>query len=629
MDGGANLVAPDGPSAFLAVKIPDCGPECSTVATSETRCGALHVESAVSPGPNVLRKAALSHARRLYTSIITALAVVLIFGQTGHAATSLHPTRGMNGIVTSSSRIASEVGVEIMKKGGNAVDAAVATAFAMAVTWPTAGNIGGGGFLVYHGADGEATTFDFREKAPLASTKTMYLDEDGNVRDNSNHDGILAVGVPGTVAGLELAHQRLGSLPWEDLLQPAIDLARDGMPISWYLHDSFKRLERHWERYPSSAKVFLKADGSYYQPGDTWKQPDLARTLERIQRDGKDGFYGGETARLVAEFMAANGGIITEEDLAKYEAQEREPIRGTYRGHEVVSMPPPSSGGVVLVQMLNILEGFDLNEIGHNSALYLHLLTESMRRAYADRANYLGDPDFNEDMPLDRLTSKAHAERQRQSIVMHAKSESDPARFAQVYESEETTHFSVVDGDGNMVSLTYTLEQGYGTKIVVEGAGFLLNNEMGDFNARPGVTTAEGWIGTEPNQIRPEQRMLSSMTPTIVAKNGVPLFATGTPGGKTIINTTMQTILNVIDHEMNIARAISAPRIHHQWLPDSTRMEAGAFSVDTVKLYEQRGHVIRETRGIGSAMGVYRDPETGILYGASDPRAEDGGAVAY
>jgi gamma-glutamyltranspeptidase/glutathione hydrolase len=629
MDGGANLVAPDGPSAFLAVKIPDCSPECPTNRDGDTPAGTLHVESGVLPGSNVRRKAALSHARRIYTSIVTALAVVLIFGQVGHAATSLHPTRGMNGIVTSSSRIASEVGVEILKKGGNAVDAAVATAFAMAVTWPTAGNIGGGGFLVYHGADGEATTFDFREKAPLKSTKTMYLDEDGNVRDNSNHDGILAVGVPGTVAGLELAHRRLGSLPWEDLLQPAIDLARDGMPVSWYLHDSFKRLERYWERYPSSAKVFLKADGSYYQPGDTWKQPDLAATLERIQRDGKDGFYGGETARLVAEFMAANGGIITEEDLAKYEAQEREPIRGTYRGHEIVSMPPPSSGGVALVQMLNILEGFDLKEIGHNSALYLHLLTESMRRAYADRANYLGDPDFNEDMPLDRLTSKEHAERQRQSIVMHAKSESDPARFAQVYESEETTHFSVVDGDGNMVSLTYTLEQGYGTKIVVEGAGFLLNNEMGDFNARPGVTTADGWIGTEPNQIRPEQRMLSSMTPTIVAKNGVPLFATGTPGGKTIINTTMQTILNVIDHEMNIARAISAPRIHHQWLPDSTRMEAGAFSVDTVRLYEQRGHVIRETRGIGSAMGVYRDPETGILYGASDPRAEDGGAVAY
>ena len=505
----------------------------------------------------------------------------------------------------------------------------VATAFAMAVTWPTAGNIGGGGFLVYHGADGEATSFDFREKAPLASTKTMYLNEDGSVRDNSNHDGILAVGVPGTVAGLELAHQRFGSMPWEDLLQPAIDLARDGMPISWHLHDSFKRLNNWWEQYPSSAKVFLKPDGSFYQPDDTWRQPDLAATLERIQANGKDGFYKGETARLIADYMAANDGIITLEDLALYEAKEREPVRGTYRGYEIVSMPPPSSGGTVLVQMLNILEGFDLTEIGHNSALYLHLLTESMRRAYADRANHLGDPDFNEDMPLDRLRSKEYAEMQRQSIMMHTKSVSDPARFAQVYESPETTHFSVVDKDGNMVSLTYTLEHGYGSKIVVDGAGFLLNNEMGDFNAQPGVTNERGTIGTEPNQIRPQQRMLSSMTPTIVAKDGVPLFATGTPGGKTIINTTMQTILNVIDFDMNIARAIDAPRIHHQWLPDSTRMETGAFSADTIRLYKQRGHVIRESRQIGSAMGVYRDPETGVLSGGADPRAEDGGAVAY
>lgn len=566
---------------------------------------------------------------RLRSFLVASLTTIFLFGAIADAATSRHPARGNNGVVASSSRIASEVGIEILKKGGNAVDAAVATAFAMAVTWPTAGNIGGGGFLVYHGADGEATTFDFREKAPLAATKTMYLDEDGNVRENSNHDGILAVGVPGTVAGLELAHQRLGSLEWAVLLQPAIDLARDGMPISWHLHDSFKRQNSQWQQYPSSAKIFLKADGSFYQPGDTWKQPDLAATLGRIQTSGKDGFYKGKTADLIADFMAANGGIITREDLAQYAAKEREPIRGTYRGFEVVSMPPPSSGGVVLVQMLNILEGFDLADIGHNSALYLHLLTESMRRAYADRANYLGDPDFNEDMPIEKLISKEHAARQRETIVMHSASESDPARFAEIYESEETTHFSVVDKDGNMVSLTYTLENGYGSKIVVEGAGFLLNNEMGDFNAQPGVTNERGTIGTEPNQIRPEQRMLSSMTPTIIAKDGVPLFATGTPGGKTIINTTLQTILNVIDHGMNIARAIDAPRIHHQWLPDSTRIESGSFSADTLKLYEQRGHTIRETRGIGSAMGVYRDPETGILSGAADPRDEDGGAVAY
>lgn len=560
---------------------------------------------------------------------VTSIGTLLLLGSISLDAASSHPVRGRNGVVSSSSAIASAAGVEIMKQGGNAVDAAIATAFAMAVTWPTAGNIGGGGFMVYHDADGEATAFDFREKAPLASTRTMYLDEDGNVRNNSNHDGLLAVGVPGTVAGMELAHQRFGSLEWAELLQPAIDLARDGMPISWYLHDSFKRRQPWWDRYPSSAKIFLKEDGSFYEPGDTWKQPDLADTLERIQRDGKDGFYKGKTAKLIADFMENNGGIITLKDLEKYQAIEREPIRGTYRGHEIVSMPPPSSGGVVMVQMLNILEGFDLGEIGHNSALYLHLLTEAMRRAYADRANFLGDPDFNEDLPVARLTSKDHAAAQRATIDMEQASASDPAKFAQLYESEETTHFSVVDRDGNMVSMTYTLEHGFGTKAIVEGAGFLLNNEMGDFNARPGVTLPDGTIGTVANEIRPEQRMLSSMSPTVVAKDGVPLFATGTPGGRTIINTTMQTILNVIDHDMNISEALSAGRIHHQWLPDSTRIESKLFSADTRKLYAERGHTMRNSSGIGSAMAVYRDPETGILSGAADPRAADGGAVAY
>ncbi|RLA28373.1 MAG: gamma-glutamyltransferase, partial [Gammaproteobacteria bacterium] len=351
--------------------------------------------------------------------------------------------------------------------------------------------------------------------------------------------------------------------------------------------------------------------------------------LERIQDNGKDGFYKGKTARLIADFMKKNGGIITREDLGKYEAIERDPIRGTYRGHEIISMPPPSSGGVVIVQMLNILEGFDLREIGHNSGLYLHLLTEAMRRAYADRANFLGDPDLNEYIPVEILTSKEHAEKQRATIDPDHASESDPARFAEIYESDQTTHFSVADKNGNMVSMTYTLEHGYGTKIVVEGAGFLLNNEMGDFNAQPGVTNASGVIGTEPNQIRPEQRMLSSMTPTIVAKNGVPLFATGTPGGKTIINTTLQTILNVIDHGMNIARALDAGRIHHQWLPDHTYVETGVMSADSLRIYKEKGHTIVETSAIGSAMAVYRDPETGVFSGGADPRAEDGGAVAY
>ena len=557
------------------------------------------------------------------------LSAILLLASLSLPAATSHPVRGQNGVVSSSSAIASAAGVEILKQGGNAVDAAIATAFAEAVTWPTGGNIGGGGFLIYHGADGEATAFDFREKAPLASTRTMYLDEDGNVRDNSNHDSLLAVGVPGTVAGMELAHQRFGSLPWEDLLQPAIDLARDGIPISWYLHESFKALKPYWDRYPSSAKVFLREDGSFYQLGDTWRQPDLADTLKRIQKNGKDGFYRGETARLIADFMHKNGGIITLEDLEEYQAFEREPIRGTYRGYEIVSMPPPSSGGTVLVQMLNILEGFDLKEIGHNSAPYLHLLTEAMRRAYADRANFLGDPDFNEDLPVTKLISKEHAAAQRASIDLDYKSDSDPARFAQLYESEETTHFSVVDKDGNMVSVTYTLEYGYGSKAVVDGAGFLLNNEMGDFNARPGITLEDGTIGTDANLIRPQQRMLSSMSPTVVAIDGVPLFATGTPGGRTIINTVMQTILNVIDHEMNIAEALSAGRIHHQWLPDKTLIEGTLLSPDTLILYEARGHETSNTSSIGAAMIVYRDPQTGVLSGAADPRATDAGAVAY
>lgn len=557
--------------------------------------------------------------------------ISFLFAVTSLSATAAgrHPIRGQNGAVASSSAIASEVGVQVLKNGGNAVDAAVATAFALAVTWPSAGNIGGGGFLVYHGADGETTTFNFREKAPLAASKTMFLDDEGNVRDNSNHEGLLSVGVPGTVAGLALAHERLGSMDWAELVAPSVSLARDGIPVSWKLHDDFKSRMPLFSRYASSKAVFAKPDGSLYEPGELWKQPDLADTLQRIEEHGRDGFYKGETAKLIADYMAANGGLITLEDLAEYRAQEREPIFGSYRGYDIISMPPPSSGGVALVEMLNILEGYDLGDIGHNSAMYMHLLTESMRRAYADRANYLGDPDFNEDMPLERLTSKEHADNLRGTISLGHKSESDPALFADVYESDQTTHFSVVDSEGNMVSLTYTLEWSYGSHIVVEGAGFLLNNEMGDFNAQPGITATDGRIGTEPNQIRPEQRMLSSMTPTIVALDGVPLFATGSPGGRTIINTTMQTILNVIDHDMSIAEAVEAPRFHHQWLPDVTRIENRGLSSDTLKLYEGLGHVIQETRSIGSAMGVYRDPETGIVSGAADTRAEDGGAVAY
>lgn len=557
------------------------------------------------------------------------LVLYLAVGVREGISTGKIPERARNGMVVSASRYASQVGVDILRKGGNAVDAAVATAFALAVTWPSAGNIGGGGFLVYHGADGFVTAFDFREKAPLAATETMFLDEDGKIRNRSNHEGLLAVGVPGTVAGLALAHQRLGRLPWKELVQPAIDLARKGFPVTWALHDAMIRLQPWFEKYPSTARVFLKHGREPYQPGELWKQPDLAETLKRIQKYGKDGFYRGKTARLIAEFMRRHGGLITEEDLARYEAKERRPVHGTYRGYDVYAMCPPSSGGVALVEMLNILEGFNLSEMGHNSALYMHLLTEAMRRAFADRARYLGDPDFNPDMPIEKLISKAYARTLRRSIDLFRASKSDPTKFNDLYESTETTHLSVVDAEGNAVSLTYTLEQGYGSKIVVEGAGFLLNNEMGDFNPIPGLTDTTGLIGTPPNLIAPEKRMLSSMTPTIVARDGKPVLVIGSPGGRTIINTVLQVILNVIDHGMNIGEAIEAGRIHHQWLPDVTFIERGATTLDSRRLYEMMGHRVRIRRMQGRAMGIYIDHTRGILYGAADTRSPDGAAIGY
>ena len=561
---------------------------------------------------------------RVLCLILSIFLVSAVFSEGGRT-----PVRAKNGIVSSASRLASEAGLEALKQGGNAVDAAVATAFALAVTWPSAGNIGGGGFLVYHGANGHATTFDFREKAAIAATESMYLGADGRVVNNSNHIGMLAVGVPGTVAGLYKAHQELGSLPWEDLVGPALEMAREGIPLTYSLQTGFVRSASRFRQYPSSAKKFFKSDGSFYELGESWKQPDLAHTLELIQRNGKDGFYRGENAKRLADFMAANGGLITEEDLEQYEAIEREPIRGSYRGFDIISMPPPSSGGVALVEMLNILEDYDLSRMGHNSADYLHVLTETMRRAYADRAEHLGDPDFNDDMPLSRLLDKEYAAELRSSIDMERKSESQPSQFAQAYESEETTHFSVVDKDGNMVSLTYTLEFGYGSAIVVEGGGYLLNNELGDFNAIPGLTDERGNIGTTPNLVAPQKRPLSSMTPTIVAQNGEPVFATGSPGGKTIINTTMQTILNIIDHGFNIAEAIEAGRIHHQWLPDVTRVESDSISTDTIRLYEAKGHRVQERSSQGAAMGVYHNRDEGLFEGASDSRRGDGAAVGY
>ncbi|WP_425154900.1 gamma-glutamyltransferase [Candidatus Palauibacter sp.] len=565
------------------------------------------------------------------TFALSAVSVSVVFSplaaQSGRMAA---PSRG--GMVVSSHYLASEAGQEILEQGGNAVDAAVATAFALAVTLPSAGNIGGGGFLVYHGAEGEVTTFNFREKAALAATERMYLDETGEVRDNSNRIGLLAIGVPGTVAGMWKAHQRLGRLPWADLLEPAIRLAADGMPSTWAMQNWLRSLPgRAGPLYDATREAFLKDGVRMYEPGETFRQPDLAETLRRIQRDGHDGFYRGETAKLVADFMAEHGGLITEEDLARYEADELTPIHGTYRGYDIYSMPPPSSGGTGLVEMLNILEGYDLAEIGHNSALYLHLLTESMRRSYADRALYLGDPKFNSDIPIDRLISKSYAGQLRSSIDMERASRSDSAAFNAVFvaESEETTHYSVADAEGNAVAVTYTLEFGYGSSIVVPGAGFLLNNELGDFNAIPGRTDSRGTIGTPPNLVAPQKQPLSSMTPTIVARDGRPVLAIGSPGGRTIINTTLQVVLNVVDHGMTgsqFGRAIESPRIHHQWFPDVTSFEEWGFSPDTRRLYEAMGHAVRSRGGQGSAMGIYIDWDTGLRWGAADSRAFDGGA---
>lgn len=563
--------------------------------------------------------------------LLTIIILLAIFPTSLFAEERSVPVYAKNGMVVSASEIASHIGRDILRKGGNSIDAAVATAFSLAVTCPWAGNIGGGGFLVYHRADGMVTTIDFREKAPLAAEKRMYLDDSGSIKDNSNHEGYLSIGVPGTVAGLYKAHSLYGNLPWSDLINPAIELAEKGFPVTWGI---FFRLSDPYSKkrllsYESSAKTYFDADINPLEPGYLWKQPELALTLKRIQEKGHDGFYRGETAEKLSDFILKNGGIITVKDLERYEAIERKPVHGTYRGYEIYSMPPPSSGGVAIIEVLNILEEYDLKAIGHNSGLYMHLLTEAMRRAFADRAEYLGDSDFNPDMPLDSLISKSHAKELRNTINLKRASKSDPAGFNKVYESEETTHFSVIDNKGNAVSLTYTLEQSFGSAIMAEGLGFLLNNEMGDFNAIPGLTDTKGRIGTEPNQIASEKRMLSSMSPTIVSRGGKPVLVIGSPGGRTIINTVLQVILNCIDHNMNIAEAIEAGRFHHQWLPDVTDIENGVISRDTERIYTEMGHSIRYRESQGRAMGIHYDSSRNLISGAADPRSHDGAAVGY
>jgi gamma-glutamyltranspeptidase/glutathione hydrolase len=537
------------------------------------------------------------------------------------------PLRTDGGMVVSASHIASEVGARVLANGGNAVDAAIATGFALAVTHPTAGNIGGGGFMVIRFPDGAATTFDFREKAPLASFPEMFLDENGEYSSDIHHNSHRAVGVPGTVAGFALAHDRMGSQPWADLVRPAVDLARNGFEVSAGLAQSLEWVLPRMSPYPASVSAFSK-EGTPYRAGEVLRQPDLASTLERVMNQGRDGFYMGETARLLAREMERGGGLITEEDLAVYQAVERDPVRGTFRGYDIISMPPPSSGGVALIEMLNILEGYNLASMGHNSPEAIHYLVEAMRRAYRDRAYYLGDPDF-ETVPVARLTSKDYASALRQSILPDQASVSDVADVALPEESPETTHYSVVDENGLAVSVTYTLEAGYGSKIVVPGAGFLLNNEMGDFNPREGLTTERGLIGTRANLVAPQKRMLSSMTPTIVARDGNLFAVVGSPGGRTIINTVLQVILNMTEFGLGPQAAVDAPRLHHQWLPDRVRVEADGIPASWAEQLEAMGHTLDLGGSQGRAHIIMVDPLTGDRLGAPDRRDADGGAAGH
>ncbi len=538
---------------------------------------------------------------------------------------SAPPVRAPSGMVVASNIMASQVGRNVLRSGGNAVDAAIATGFAMAVVHPSAGNIGGGGFMVIRFPDGRVTAIDFREKAPLAAHSNMFLDENGEYSRDIHHNSHLSVGVPGTVAGFAKAHEQYGSAEWSDLVQPAVDLAGEGFTLTQSLAASIGFVAGRYPQYPATVAKFAN-NGLPYEAGEVWRQPDLANTLTSIMHHGRDGFYKGKTARLLAEEMVRGGGMITEEDLARYEAQEREPIQGTYRGYDIISMPPPSSGGIAMVEMLNVLEGYDLTSMGHNSAAYIHHLAEAMRIAFRDRARLVADVDFV-DVPIEHLTSKSYARELRATIDDSRAAVSAPEDIQQPYESFETTHYSVVDGDGMAVSVTYTLEAGYGSKIVVPGAGFLLNNEMGDFNAQPGLTTATGLIGTDGNLARPEQRMLSSMTPAILAKDGELVAVVGSPGGRTIINSVMQVILNIIDFDMNIQEAVDARRLHHQWLPDRISIEAGGVTPEIVAQLEAMGHTVRVRGSQGRTNSVMIDARNGDRLGAPDSRAGDAGAA--
>ena len=563
------------------------------------------------------------------------------------AKAAVQPVHAQHGMVVSSQELASRAGVEIMQAGGNAVDSAVAAGFALAVVHPAAGNLGGGGFMLIRMADGRAHFLDYREKAPAAAKPDMYLDAQGNVIEDASLIGYKSVAVPGSVAGMVYAEQKYGKLMLRQVIAPAIRLARDGYPLSWSeardLHD------KYLSQFPESRRIFQR-EGNYYQPGEVFRQPDLARTLERIAAKPDD-FYHGDLASELAAAVQKGGGLITADDLAKYEVKEREPVRGTYRGYEVISAPPPSSGGTVLIEALNILEGYDLNKLGDRSALSIHFTTEAFRRAFFDRAEFMGDPDFGK-IPVAQLVDKKYGAAWRDSIDSDRASPSKelkrPAIFSEleqfaavhaqprVYrEGTHTTHYSVVDAEGNAVAVTTTINNWFGSHVTADGLGFLLNDEMDDFSAKPGVPNSDGLIQGTANAIGPGKRPLSSMTPTIVVRDGRPFLVLGSPGSSKIITTVANVLMGVIDYGMNIQEAVDAPRFHNQWLPDLLNVERW-FSPDTVHDLEKMGYHVQYGLREGSDMGGYWsdaeciavDPKTGDRLGASDYRS-NGKAVGY
>ncbi|MCK9426731.1 MAG: gamma-glutamyltransferase [Ignavibacteriaceae bacterium] len=535
---------------------------------------------------------------------------------------SLHANtaHGKRGMVVSAEPIAAQVGLQILKKGGNAVDAAVATGFALAVTYPVAGNIGGGGYMVIHLPDGRNTAIDYRETAASLAYRDMYLDKNGNFSPELSQAGVLSAGIPGSVAGLLYALEKYGTMKIAEVIQPAINLAEDGFPLSASNAKSLEITLKEFEKYPSSIKIFSK-EGIAYKEGDIFIQPDLAKTLLEIKNLGRDGFYKGKVAELLLNQMKTLGGNFSREDLENYKPVEREVVKGKYKEFEIVSMPPSSSGGIALVQMLNILENFSFQKDEWNSSNYIHALVSVMKFAYADRSMHLGDPDYF-NIPQKWLLSKSYTMKLFAQITDKAIPSENikPGNPDENKESEETTHYSVMDKHGCAVSVTTTINSAYGSKLVVEGAGFLLNNEMDDFSGKPGVPNQFGLIGSVANEIQPGKRMLSSMTPSIVLKNGIPVLVVGSPGGSTIITTVLQMILNVLEFDMSLEQAVNSPRIHHQWLPDEIYYEPFGIAKDVKLNLLAMGYKFGSERGLGLVEAIKFDPKTGEFTGVSDKR---------